>query len=744
MKLSQQVMIGMVLVCSAPLAWSAPPSTLDAKKRGEQEMRQLVEPILNQYCKDQCKLIHIDTEVDVAVDDEVTPGFEEHTGKAVLAAASGKVKILMDKNLGQIKQTEIVGLLNEHLKELNYPVTVETQVTKFPQPATSSYRLADLREKVTHDIKASLQGLLGQFCSEKCALGEFDVQTEVVNAEDVDYSSAQDYFQDGPAAIRVRGVKATLMIDQELPAEEANGIVEMAKLKVAQFKASQITSQTMKFPKAIDKADGGYAGNGAYGRGSDSHNSKSDSSNNETHNKNDNSTDSKHEKFERFEKIERVENGDAVQQTLEKFRVYGIFFAAIVLALLMALVAVSFRKQIFKTSRQVETTKGPGGDSFSGKAGGASGTLSGEEKSALIARRLEADRMYAELVGIFSEQPKVAKHVFGRVLTEEGVETTAQYLQIFGESVVMDLLRDPALQADLSELMDFYAVNTFEISEEEKMQLLKKLHHRTVSGKMAVHGSRSAVLFDFLVEMDAPQIVEMIKNESNTVKAIVLTQCDQKKRQALFVAHDDATRLKLMTELSRIDHLPKNYIYNVATALRRKKAENPKLNTEALPGTDVLVTFLEKANIETQRTIIHQLMNNSGADALQNLKSKLASLETLRFMKDAQLIEVITNVKNDELVQFLKGCSVQVKDAVLTKAPQDLAGELNDQLVLAEPTSREAYSVVERKVINRIKVLANQGEINLAEINERMFAEEFGFNNNMLSEVSESDMRKVG
>jgi flagellar motor switch protein FliG len=107
------------------------------------------------------------------------------------------------------------------------------------------------------------------------------------------------------------------------------------------------------------------------------------------------------------------------------------------------------------------------------------------------------------------------------------------------------------------------------------------------------------------------------------------------------------------------------------------------------------------------------------------------------------LTEIITNIKHDELVQFLKGCTADVRDSVLNKAPQDLAAELSDELALAEPVSREGYAVVERKVINRIKVLANQGVLNLLEINERMFAEEFGFNHTQ-TEISADDMRKVG
>jgi flagellar motor switch protein FliG len=766
-------------------AFAVGPSTLEVKKQGEQEIRKIVEPVLNQYCHDQCKIIHVESEVDLAIADETTPGFEDSPGKAMLAPASGKVKLLIDENLGTSTRQKIVDLLRDHLEELDYPVSVDTKVTKFPQPASSGYKVAELRERVTKDVKASIQSLLTQFCPDNCALGEFDLQADAVNADDVDYSSSQDYFQDGPTAIRVKSVRATIMVDQALPAQEAAGIVEMAKLKVNQFKNSSISSQTMKFPKMAGNYNlkNGVGVNGLYGN--DSTNSNKDSTeskentatsntntdnkqsqltenkeqttrsdnksenrtdrnsvnNSETAKKDETNTNNRTEKFEHFEKVERVESGDAVQVVLDKFRVYGIVFSAIVLALLFTLVAISFRKNIWSNSPSPESNRGDSGGSHKGTVSAGDSNLSSDEKSAMLARRIEADRYFNELTTIYSEQPKVAKHVFTHVLTEEGVETTAQYLEIFGESVVMDLLRDPGLQADLSELMDFYARNTFDTSEDERLLLLKKLHHRTVSAKMQVHGSRSAALFDFLAEMDAPQIAEMVKNESNTVKAIVLTQCDQKKRQAIFAQHDEGNRLKLMTELSRIDHLPKNYIFNVATALRRKKLENPKLNTEALPGTDVLVSFMEKASVETQKTIIHQLMSSSGSEVLNTLKAKLASLETLRFMKDSHVIDVITHVKHDELVQFMQGCSAEIRQAILSKAPQDLAGDISDELKLAQPVSREVYAVVERKVLNRIKVMANQGEINLAELNERMFAEEFGFGQN--AEITSPDMRRV-
>jgi flagellar motor switch protein FliG len=194
------------------------------------------------------------------------------------------------------------------------------------------------------------------------------------------------------------------------------------------------------------------------------------------------------------------------------------------------------------------------------------------------------------------------------------------------------------------------------------------------------------------------------------------------KRNKLFEFHDEATRLKILTELSRIDYLPKDYIFNVAQALKRKKSENPKLNTEAVPGSDVLVDLLEKADHDTQQTIVTSL-ENINPESARNLKHKLVSVDTLRYMRDAQLLDIVLNLKHEELIIFLKGCPKNIRDTIFAKSPRDLSGDLKEELGGVQSVDRDAYSSVEKKILGRIRMLANTGVVNLSETNERMFAD---------------------
>ncbi len=721
-----------------------------ARRQAEVQVRNLLEPLLDKYCRDECKLMGVNVDIDVDVRNEVAPGFDDIDPNSLssLAPSSGRVKLLIDEKVGPVSRGKLLELIQQFLDNLDYPVKVDTQIARFPQPVGSASKIAELREKLTRQFKTTIDDLFHQFCPDQCLLADYDLQTEVVNAEEAQYGSQGEFVEDGGVALRVKSVNGTILVDETLTPEAQRNILEMAKLKTNYLKNVNLNSRSMKFPRPTNFGSdlSASTANGKAGRGLASADSKEskESSESKTNSNANSNTDTKNssssqtqtaenntrqERFERVEKIERVESGDAVQAELQKFKVYGLVFACAVIALLIFVAIGTMTPRTAKESGGIQriissiTSDPTAGTSPAVTSSSDSGSR--DEKLKLVAMRYEIERLTEELMSVFAQNPKVAKHVFSRVLTEEGIETTAQYIHIFGESVVMDMLRDPSLQSDLSELMEFYAKNPMELTDDEKLQLVRALHSRTVAGKLVVMGSRSSHLFDFLAEMDGLQILELIRNESLTVKSIVLTQCDPQKRSQIYAQLDDKIRMDLMGELSRIDYLPRDYIFNVANALKRKRRENPKLNTEALPGSEVLLTLLERSNADQARTVIKNL-EITNPDSARALKGKLVSIDTLRHLRDGQLLEVILSLRHDELLQFLKGAAEEVRMAIFSKSPKDLVMELEEELQSVGAISREQYQGLERKILNRMKLMANEGLINLVETNERMLIEDRG------------------
>lgn len=762
------------------------PAFEQVKKIARTQIHQIIDPVFTKYCSDECKLLAIEVEIDVATADTIAPGFDEidSSAKSSLEPASAEVKVLIDEKIGPNTRTRVLDLVNRYLETLDYPVKISTKLARFPSPAESAQKVTELRDRVTRQFKGAMEELVSKYCPKDCLFSEYDLQTELVNIEEAQYGNSGEYFESGGVAIRVKSVGGTLLMEESIPDGDRANLLAMARMKVNSFKNAELRLKPMKFPR-VGGETGDYANMGtyvgadgkSYGKNSlsnresketteqsrsekslseqnrnsteqtsnntDSKSALTQTSNSENKiNSSNTSKDQRTENFQHYEKIERVENGDALTTEFKSMRTYAAIFAAIILSML-AFIAFSTLR-----SRQTIEMNGLGGGAahsmpalppmHTAEAQTSETHAPPTTGGSNVLRRYDIDRLRDELMSIFAEQPRVAKYVFGRILTEEGIETTSGYISIFGESIVLDLLRDPSLQHDLNELMEFYARTPIELDDEERLDLLKKLHHRTVAGKMAVVVSRSSVQFDFLAEMDGMQILELVRNESMTVKAIVLTQCDNQKRAAIFTAIDEATKMRLLAELSRIDYLPRDYIQNVAVALKRKRQENPRLNTEALPGSDVLVNLLERSEPQVQQTVMKNLeMNNP--DSARVVKHKLVSIDTLAYLPDGQLLEIILSLRHEELLQFLKGSRADVRQAIFGKCPKDLVSDLEEELESFQNPSRDIYGALERKVLNRVKMMAQDSLVNLADVNDRLFAA-YGANDG----TNVSPLRKAG
>jgi flagellar motor switch protein FliG len=742
------------------------------QKAAENQIRHLLDPLLEKYCHDECKLLSVNVSVDIAVPDEIAPGFTDVQIKSDkdLAPTSARLKLLIDDKVGPISRSKLIELLQQYLDTLDYPVKVETQVTHFPQPVGSEGKIADLRERISKQFQSTISELIQHFCPEHCLFVDFNLRTEAVNGEEPQYGSQGEFIQDNGIALRIRDISGTILMDDSLPPAEQENILEMAKLKTNSFKHVNLTAKAMKFPRPnllakngapnASLANAGAASGLADGNTvntkktdtstsdtkqeslinsqqkstsqSESTNKSSSNSNNSTTSSSNTSSNSKednvkHERFERIEKIERVEQGDAIHAELQKFKFYGLIFACSILSLLIFIAVAGMRagrsdngvSTIHRVVQNLVTDpiNQPEPTPMISESLPATDT-----RKAAVSKRFEIERLIEELTAVYAQNPKVAKHVFTRILTEEGLETTAAYIEIFGEAIVIDMLNDPGLQGDISELTEYYAKTPIDLDDEDKLDLLRKLHNRTIAGKLVVMGNRSSHLFDFLAEMDAVQILELIRTESLTVKAIIITQCDPQKRAAIYANLEETVRMKLLTELSRIDYLPRDYVFNVSNALKRKRRDNPKLNTEALPGSEVLVNLLERTGLEMQKSVVRNL-ETAAPDSARTVKSKLVSIGTLHYLRDSQLLEVILSLKHDELLQFLKGATDSVRNAIFSKSPRELVSELQEELETVPVPSREGYYSIERKILNRMKIMANEGLLNLVETNERMFAD---------------------
>jgi flagellar motor switch protein FliG len=720
----------------------------DTKSQSERNIQQTIEPVLHKYCADDCKVLSIKASLTAGgAGDLFTPGFEEAPSEDEISVERAEVKILIDDRLGKTRRTRINDLLNQLFENSDFPVNIQLKATKFPAEADSSQKVSEIREKIRKNFEGLTQDVFQKFCPRNCLFSQFELETEVVSLEEAQTGNPSDYFEYQGTAVRIDQIGGTLVFDRIIPEADQKNLFDLVQLRAHPYSNLELKTKVIDFPKIKGEESESWSSPFAtgYGNGNTSERnlnrdtkntaeskSRSDSEEKNTSLRNDsrteqNRTDSltknsenKEEKFSRYEKIERVESGDALHAEFQQIKLFGAVISAMILLLLGWIL---FKNASKKSQSENEITI----QSMAPPAPSTLSTTPPEEPSRLVRAtkveptlRFQIQNLKDSLITLFVENPRVTKHVFTKILTEEGIETTAAYISIFGETVVMEILRDPSLQSDINHLIEFYATTPIELSDEDQIELLKKLQARSISGKLTILSQNNKSFFDFMSDLDPEQIYALIREESLPVKGLVVTQTDHQKRSELLGRFDADSRSKLMSELSRMEYLPKEYIRNVASALRRKLKENPQLNTEPLASQEVLMSLLEEGTIEAQSEFIRSLEETHPKNA-KKIKSQFVTLETLQYLPAGKLVEVLLALKHDELLVLFKGMESSLMNNVIQMLPADLSGDLQEELQSTPVPGREQLNAIERKVIHRLKALASDKVIDLYEVNEKLF-----------------------
>lgn len=91
-------------------AWASPNAVVITQKAAENQIKNLLNPILDKYCHDDCKLMSVLVAVDVATPDQVAPGFDEIESKSNqdLAPSAATIRLCMNEERAQDK-VQIIG-----------------------------------------------------------------------------------------------------------------------------------------------------------------------------------------------------------------------------------------------------------------------------------------------------------------------------------------------------------------------------------------------------------------------------------------------------------------------------------------------------------------------------------------------------------------------------------------------------------------------------------------------------------
>ena len=766
-----------MLVGLSPCLASAPAA---GSVRGEQDIaaaaRSKVASVLQKYCGEACELINVDVEMSTSATVSDDLGFESISGDAQTQSTVGRVliDIQVDDRVTTSDQERLGKLVVNSVRSLSATPTVRWSSVAFPQIGVSAEVEDRLKQNLQQRIQVAVQQTIDSYCSQECVLANVGVDGKLISPDESRGVPERELVRErgGRGTLRIQNVDIDLSIDEKLPETSRTKIYNLIKAKTKFAYPVNVNVAVVDFPESSSSSAQtdpwgldrlrqtlqifrDLAGTKEIITNSSQNNTTSNSSNtkessatdrHESKELRENSSSTSREKTSASEKsnvnslaeksaeVSASESSQTSQST--EYMIYiGAFLilAMIIAAVFMRFASASRDARIMMESMPGGAARGGSvsgnGSGYGAAAGGGeasssgAGLQAGAVSHAALSLKMKIEFLREEMLRVFVDNPKVARDTFTRMLQEDGIDQTARYVHIFGPMIVFDLMNDPSLQRDLNDLSEFYYKSSFAFTDEQTLELLNGLKTKVTASEIRVMARKRTEQFDFLHNLDAPQIFALISEEKPHVQSIVLTQLDHSRRRTVFDMFVGDLRVSLMRELCKADAIPKEYLANVAKALHKKVLSRTEFDTEHLRSSDIIIDLLEKSTLLDQRMLMADLVMTN-PEAARAIKLKLVTVEMLPYIRDGHLLEIVMGLERTDLLTFLLGAPDHVRDLLLSKAPAELAQTWVEDLEQATSIEEGRYRMAEMRILGRVRSLANNGAIRLLDINDRIFASE--------------------
>ncbi|MEN9809941.1 MAG: hypothetical protein RLZZ488_1508 [Pseudomonadota bacterium] len=698
--------------------------------------------------------------------------------------SSAVAEVLIDNRLGKSNIERIRDVLLRASRRYGVPLEIEFTNAALPDPPHVIRAEAEAKSEAVSLVKSSIERILSDFCPLECRLQTLEVKTVRIPLEDAQSSLMRRavVIRESKHALVVSGVTASLTLASEMEDNRRLQIENLLRDHLDNYGQGILNVKLTSMPKAASELqkDSDELRNDPWGlerlgrslrifrefantkevireRDSISRESERERQSEKERERNRESLSEKSNSSQSVESSQTKELSDT-QKTLsenglqdfwtkDRVLLFAGVFAVLLLVGALGLRYVLSSKQVqhlISEGRGVHAPQAdfrddvaiPAATEIGQSAFGASppvttvpAALPIRPRAVVIpaggindevAQRMNIQSLRDELTQMFISQPKIARDVFSRILREDGIEFSAKCVSVLGEIMVFDLLGDDDVKKEVALLAEYIHVNAPIVGDSEQLSVLRSLKLKLTAGKIRQMTQRAQDTFDFLKSFSGRQIYDLICDESARSQAVVLTQLPTDKRRAVFELFEGSLKSALLRELCIKETLPREYLFNVAMALKRKIEKMGAAGGEMLGGADVIIDLVERSERDSQLEMLENL-DRTNPELARQVRSRFVSVETLAYLSDGLLLEIFLALEPQVMVTFLAGTRDKIRQLVLRKAPDEIADDWNESASNIRGLDSESFRLAEMQVLSKIRSFAASGLINLSEINEVMY-----------------------
>ena len=222
-----------------------------------------------------------------------------------------------------------------------------------------------------------------------------------------------------------------------------------------------------------------------------------------------------------------------------------------------------------------------------------------------------------------------------------------------------------------------------------------------------------------IVEMDSRQIFNMIKNEQAQTIALITSYLSPEKASQVLSLLRPEMREQVVERLANLAPTPVEVVEKVVEVLNVKMGGKHPSALHQTGGLKAAANLLNALDKNLSKTILMSIDENN-PELGQAIRQKMFTFEDLAGLDPTPLQKILREVDMRDLAVALKTASEQLKTTLLSCISKRAAETVSEEMGFLGPLRLKEIEAAQFKIIDAVRRLESEGEIDLSEMRENL------------------------
>ncbi len=170
--------------------------------------------------------------------------------------------------------------------------------------------------------------------------------------------------------------------------------------------------------------------------------------------------------------------------------------------------------------------------------------------------------------------------------------------------------------------------------------------------------------FAFLEDLEFQQLIMILRKEPVHVLTVILSFLDPVKSSKVLESMTPDIQTALITRMASMEKVSPEIIMSMEEVLIERIRMQGKVITEEVDGQSVLAEILKNMDLSDEGRILDNL-SDSDEDLAESVRDKLFTVDTIHFVRDADMEKILREFTDTEIAILLKGQSSELRNKII-------------------------------------------------------------------------------